>query len=102
MNIEKKLVDGIWQIVVAGDIDINSSAELTKKIKTLEDIKNNDVSIDLKDVAFMDSTGLGALINIFKFMAANSRKASLKNVSPNIQRLIQITNLDKFLITEEV
>ena len=51
------------------------------------------VLLDLGDVSFMDSTGLGALVALLKQMGPEGRIAVI-NVKPAVARLFQITRLD--------
>lgn len=88
-------------IELSGDIDISSKEKLINAVKDLEDVENSDLEISMDGVDFIDSTGLGALIKVFKHVESMKNKAVLKDLKPNVKKLLKITKLDEFLITEE-
>lgn len=51
------------------------------------------VTLDLGPVDFMDSSGLGAVIAIFKAMPAG-RKFELIGLSANVERVFRLTHMD--------
>ena len=54
------------------------------------------IVIDLKDVTFLDSLGLGTLVGL-KVSAINEGYCTLRleNLSPRIQELVKLTSLTK-------
>ena len=51
------------------------------------------VILDLANVEFIDSTGLGVLVSMLKQMGTNGRIV-IVGASPAVKRLLQITRLD--------
>ncbi len=54
----------------------------------------DNLILDLKDIAFIDSTGFGALVTIFKRARENEKEFRLCNIEPSAMDLIRITKLD--------
>ncbi len=54
------------------------------------------VTLDLGGVDFMDSSGLGAVIAIFKGMPPG-RDLELTGLTPNVARVFQLTRMDTVL-----
>ncbi|MDF3853573.1 STAS domain-containing protein [Paracoccus sp. P2] len=54
------------------------------------------VTLDLGGVEFMDSSGLGAVIAIYKAMPAG-RKLTLTRLTPNVERVFHLTRMDTVL-----
>ncbi len=54
------------------------------------------IVLDLSNVTFVDSTGLGALFSLWS--AAQSRSCDLEivNLSPRVEKLVNMTRLDQF------
>ena len=52
-----------------------------------------DIVFDFENLEYIDSTGLGALIFIYKSVYENN-KVKIENVKPNIKKLFTITKLD--------
>ena len=54
------------------------------------------VTLDLRPVDFMDSSGLGAVIAIYKAMPPGS-SLDLVGVTPNVERVFRLTRMDTIL-----
>lgn len=53
-----------------------------------------DLVIDLAQVEFLDSSGLGALIAIHKALHTD-RKLALVGLTPNVERVFRLTHMDR-------
>ena len=82
-------------IQLEGDLDIYSCDKFKEdSIKVVE--KNKlDLIIDAKELVYIDSTGLGALISIYKRVKEHQNKIIIENLKPNVQKIFAITDLDK-------
>ena len=65
----------------------------------IEQIATRDARLLLncKDVAFVDSSGLGALISVLKHAAASSWGFGLCEVRPPVAQLLRLTRLDRVI-----
>lgn len=88
-------------VFLSGDLDINSVE--TFKDDILEKSKNidKDVIIDLKDLEYIDSTGIGAIMTVYNDVKKKNRSLTVKNANRNIAKLFKITELDKIFNMEE-
>lgn len=92
-----------WNILPEGEIDIYTSPKFKQKVLDAFDNDEKDLLIDCKNLEYMDSTGLGALIYILKKVKEKDHKIYIDNIKPNIKKLFDITKLDKlFIIRGEV
>lgn len=71
------------------------NAEEIKTSLTLLLRDHNQLILDLKNVNFIDSTGFGLLITIFKRARENEKTFKICRVSEPAMELIKITKLDK-------
>jgi anti-sigma B factor antagonist len=81
--------DGITTIVVAGEIDLATAPELRDALLATR----GDVTVDLAQVAFMDSTGLSALIAGRKHVIAAGHTFSVRNESELIEHTMKLTGV---------
>jgi anti-sigma B factor antagonist len=58
---------------------------------------DKSVIIDLSDMPYMDSAGLGAVISIFASCQRTNRGFAITGVSPRIRTLFQVTHCDGLL-----
>jgi len=95
LEIESKIQDSIIEIKPIGEVDIYTSPELKNQIFSLIEERNNDIIIDCESLDYIDSTGLGVLMSIYKKMQENSLNLEIINLKPNIYKLFDITGLNK-------
>ena len=100
-NIESTFENDCWHVELSGEIDIYNSADLKTKLKSLVDEKATDLRINCKNLVYIDSTGLGALVGVLKHVKSHNKEMYLINVKANILKLFRITNLDNVFIIEE-
>lgn len=90
-NIDKK--DDYLILNLAGDLDVYSEEEFRDFIEDELKDKNCDLVIDIKDLDYLDSTGLGMFMKIYKMYEENGQKVKIINPKENILKLFKITDL---------
>lgn len=98
LEVEIDLGDNKWVVSPKGEIDIYTSPKFKQLVLDSFDKDEKDILIDCKELEYMDSTGLGALIYILKKVSVNEYKIYIENIKPNIKKLFYITKLDKLFI----
>lgn len=78
-----------------GEIDIYTSESFKNKLLDLISENKGDILIDCKQLDFIDSTGLGALVSVLKEANEKEKKIIIKNTKPNIKKLFFLTKLDQ-------
>jgi len=80
-------------VAPCGEVDVVTAPQLGRRLLGLADEGKTRVVVDLSQVTFMDSTGIGVLLNALKHMRL--RKGALVLVCPTerILRPFQITGL---------
>jgi anti-sigma B factor antagonist len=83
------------EIKPVGEVDIYTSPELKNKIFGLIEEKNQDITINGEYLEYIDSTGLGVLMGIYKKLQEKNLNIKVINLKPNIYKLFDITGLNK-------
>ena len=83
--------DGTTVLSVGGEIDLAVARSSSVWPACLE--QSNGIGLDLGEVTFIDSSGLGVLVRLRKEADAQSKPFSLVNTSPSVQRLLEVTGL---------
>lgn len=78
-----------------GEVDIYTSPDLKNKVFELIENKKLNMVINGEKLEYIDSTGLGILMSIYKKMQENSLNIKILNLKPNIYKLFDITGLSK-------
>ncbi len=85
---------------LSGDLDIVSSEEAKRELSQLVDDGFALLIVDLADVGFVDSSGLGVLVAIHRHAEAKGARLVVRSVQPQVQRLFEITRLGDLLTVD--
>ncbi len=95
-----QIVDGDdGALVVAGDLDAASAESMERALRSAEAERDrrSPLVVDLRGVAFMDSSGLRTLVAASLRAGRRGTRVTLRNVGPELSRLLEITGLcDQF------
>ena len=80
-----------------GDVDVATVAEARTAFEQATTANPGDVFVDLTDVSFVDSTGLGMFIGWHKSTMAAGRHLRLDCVPSRVSRMLRLTGLDRIL-----
>lgn len=58
------------------------------------------VVFDMSNVAFLDSSGLGAVVAVLKLLAPD-RKLELSGLTPTVQKVFRLTRMDSIFIIHD-
>jgi anti-sigma B factor antagonist len=86
---------GEWTVIdVAGEVDVFTAPKLRERIIALLGEGKTHIVINLKDVAFMDSTGLGVLVGGLKRVKERDGRLALASAQGTVQRVLGVTGLN--------
>ena len=91
------IVDGIFVLQPAGEININSLTETRTKVESFKIEQYDKIIIDLEKVSFFDNSGLGYLVVLIKQVKMN--QGHIVFCSPNnlVRRLLNTIRIDKYV-----
>ena len=94
MHIKTKVYNKTLYVILCGELDENSSVYARN---TLDDVFSgnnfNQVIIDLSELEFMDSTGIGVLIGRYKLMKERGIPIYICNPSKHAEKIFNMTGL---------
>jgi len=84
-----------YTIKIPENFTVNEVVEFRARVNEL--IKNGTINFifDFIECKFIDSTGLGALVSIYKKCVEREGSIKLKHLNSNIEKLFKLTRLDK-------
>lgn len=74
-------------------IDAASAISFKERMRELGRLPGDPVILDLSRVAFLDSSGLGAVVAVLK-MLAPGRRLELSGLTPNVMKVFRLTRMD--------
>ena len=87
---DKKIVMNIPKVFVVDEV-----ATFRIEIKKLIEDGNKDFVFNFSQCNFIDSTGLGALVSIYKKCDEKNGSIKLESLNPDVEKLFKLTRLDK-------
>lgn len=94
-------VDKKSKVILSGEIDAYTAPELKEKLLPLTKKDGQTVEVDLDNVGYMDSTGLGVFISALKSTNEHNSHLTLVNLQERVLRLFKITGLDEIMDISE-
>jgi len=88
--------DGLTIRVDERRLDAAIATAFKDRVRSMIAVGGPQVTLDLGGVEFMDSSGLGAVIAIFKAMPAG-RQLTLTGLTPSVERVFRLTRMDTVL-----
>lgn len=82
---------------ISGEIDAYTAPKLRETISKYGEKKGIWMSVDLSGVSYMDSTGLGVFVGLFKSIRANDSTLNINGLSERLKRLFDITGLSNIM-----
>jgi anti-sigma B factor antagonist len=86
---------GVPVLNVRGEIDVSTSPNFQEALAELISRPPRLWMVNMADVSFIDSTGLGVLVGAVRDMRAAGGDLRLVVTQPQILKLLELTGLDK-------
>ena len=86
---------GIVVSMLEARLDMERSIEFKERLDAVIDGGASRIVLDLSQVSYIDSSGLGSVVSVFKRMPGGAFHVS--GLRPNVRTLFQITRLDRFI-----
>lgn len=85
---------------LVGELDVSSVDQLRDVLEGLL-VTTHQVDLDLAELTFVDSTGIGALLALHRRLADLGGTLVLRRPRAQIHRVLQMTQLDRILTVVE-
>ena len=94
MNIKSRVYNNTLYVMLVGELDEYSASYTRNNLDLLFENPNfKQVIIDLSELEFMDSTGIGVLIGRYKKMRESNKPIFITNPSRNAERIFKMSGL---------
>ncbi|MBA4549750.1 anti-sigma factor antagonist [Thermoactinomyces intermedius] len=97
---EKKEKENQITVMVEGEVDVYTAPKLREKLLPLCD-GTRQITVNLSQVDYIDSTGLGVLIGAYKAQRQTAGKLIISGMNPRLSRLFKITGLYEIMEIED-
>lgn len=80
-------------LVLRGRLDLASGSALKEQVKDQFEKGKTQIHLNLGEVEFINSSGLGALVSIMKETRLRKGRLTLSNLASYVQEIFEITQL---------
>ncbi|MEJ8778901.1 anti-sigma factor antagonist [Pseudogracilibacillus sp. ICA-222130] len=84
-------------VQLSGEIDVYTAPALRDKLIPLTEKAGHKIKIDLENISYLDSTGLGVFINAYKSSKQHNSIIEIIHVKDRVLRLFQVTGLHEIM-----
>jgi anti-sigma B factor antagonist len=82
-----------YEVHLLGELDMSTAPQLRDELLRLVSGGATMVTVDLSELAFVDSTGLSVLITGLKRLRQQGGEMALRSPKPGTRRVLEITGL---------
>jgi anti-anti-sigma factor len=93
LSLETSITGGAAVIALVGELDLAGTAALEQELARLEGEPPAAIVLDLRDVSFMDSSGLRVITVASKRAREAGRRLALVPGSEQVMRVFEITRM---------
>lgn len=93
MDIEIKEDDNQVLIIVNGDIEMMTIKTFKQKLFEIGQNVDKNIEIDLSNVDYIDSSGVGVLISLLKLQKKKGKDLNIQKVSPKVLNVLKLSSL---------
>jgi anti-anti-sigma factor len=89
-------------LAVSGELDLASSPALRTELARADDAGADLVILDLRELVFMDSTGLSVLVKAHQHAAESGRRFAVVRGGKQVERLLSLTGVaERLLVVDQ-
>lgn len=96
LEIDVRADDDGTLVRLAGELDINTAPLLRAQIDQV-DWPTTVTFLDLADLSFVDSTGIGCLFKLHQRVTDLGGMVVAQQPSPQLRRMMEVTQLNRFI-----
>ncbi|MBR6569665.1 MAG: anti-sigma factor antagonist [Clostridia bacterium] len=85
-------------VVIAGELDHCAAPQIRHMLDDLiRDPGVTDMVLDLENLTFMDSSGIGVLLGRLRILQSRGGTLSVKNMQPSVEKLFRLSGLHRVI-----
>lgn len=79
---------------LSGEMDALGCSKIRPRLETVANLAHPHIVVDVKHVSFMDSSGIGAIVFLFKRLKQQNRTIEIVGVHGQPKDLMQLLRID--------
>lgn len=99
MRFSERIIGGVTVLDLEGRLTFTAAAEMGQRIQTLVVGGATHIVLNLEEVSYVDSAGLGAIVEAFTVARHKAVRLTLLNPTDRTRHLLEITGLARIVET---
>ena len=97
MKLSDSRINKTFVLNIVGDVDHHSTEEIKRYIYNNIGMMSKHLIINLSEVNFMDSSGIGMILGRYKEMVEKNGSVSIVGIKGNMERIYKLSGLYKII-----
>lgn len=97
LKLRTETQEGRCTVYISGELDLEVASQMRAVMEPLVELCDRILTLNLKELRYIDSTGIGILISVLKARHARNGSFTVEAVPPNIKKLFDMTGITPFL-----
>jgi anti-sigma B factor antagonist len=93
--------EGRVVVHVGGELDLSCVSQFLVALDEAIETKPSTIELDLGELAFMDSSGVGAYVDAFRRAKAKNVTLEIGARSPAVDRVLELSGVEEALAAED-
>ena len=87
-----------WGLIIKlkGNLDMYSSVELKDILEEKVKGKGFELVIDMQELLYMDSSGIGILIKTLNYCKKQDIRVSVANIRPTVEKILKVSGISSY------
>jgi len=85
------------RIYLSGELDLSAASSLANVLDSVVRNEEEKLILDLKELKYIDSTGIGLIVSAIKVRAAMHAAFQVDHIPAKVRRLFDITGVSSYL-----
>ena len=90
--------DSVTELVIDGQLDALTASDLRAEIDKIVESAPRRVEVDLSNLRLIDSSGVGALVSLYKRVRAQGTKMEIRGLRDQPLAIFKLLRLDRVLV----
>ncbi|WP_028563878.1 STAS domain-containing protein [Paenibacillus pinihumi] len=96
-HLRTETTEGRCTVYVSGEFDLEVAGQMRAAMAPLIELTDRELALNLQDLKYIDSTGIGILVSVLKARHANNAAFTVEAIPPSIRKLFDMTGITPFL-----
>lgn len=98
MNLERRRDTVLVRL--SGEMDHYSAGGIRRELDdVLRDVTIRKMILDMRDMTFMDSSGIGVILGRYRILHQRQGKMAVMNMNPQVEKVFNLSGMSKIIET---